>query len=618
MIKDGQVVYQGAYGMANIEHGAANGRSTVFMVASVAKQFTAFAIHLLVQDGKLALDDDIRKYLPELHDAGRTITLRHLIHHTSGLRDQLMLLGMAGWRSGDVVTEADLLRLVRQQKALNFKPGREFMYSNTGYSLLGMIVERVSGKPLAAFAEERIFRPLGMHQTRFHEDYRTLVKGRASSYEKTPRGTWRYVASSNSYVGSTGLLTTIDDLARWDRNFYDGKVGGRAVIDGMLARGKLANGHEIDYAGGLMLGQYRDVEFVEHSGGDAGFRANIVRFPAKRVSVVILSNAANLNPVVLSRKVADRFLELPLPDAQADPVEVKLDAAGLDRFVGDFAVRPSFVISITKDDAQLTMQATGQPKFPLWPSGTSSFFLKEYDLRLVFDPPDANGIIAGATLHQGGEQQLARRITPPALSRDELEARTGSFFSDELNVIYTIALKDDALVLRHARGEMTLTQWTATRFNSGFGELDYHCAAARHCNSFSISNGRLRQLVFNKVAITPVEPATPPLSPFASAPVYLRGSMNDWTTSLPLRPDGKQLATRIFLAPGLHEFKIASDDFLAIDFGSVPGSAAMQLGEARTMEALGANVQLDVRTAGSYRFALDVSDPESPRLTVSQ
>lgn len=625
VIKDGKVVRRGAYGMADIERESPNKASTSFHIASVSKQFTAFAIHLLAQDGKLGLDDDIRKYLPEMHDFGHTITIRQLIHHTSGLRDQWNLLAMAGWRLEDVITESDVLRVVSAQRKLNFTPGKEHLYCNTGYTLLGIIVKRVSGKSLAAFTKERMFDPLGMKNTHFQDDYQNLVKGRASSYHKGPDGQWKYVALSYSNVGATSLFTTIDDLALWDRNFYDGKVGGMALQALMHTKGKLASGRELDYAGGLTIGKYRGVDFVEHSGGDAGFRSNVVRFPRERLSVVILSNAGDMRPTRIARAVADLYLgadaePLPVASARPEPKEIKIDPARLDALVGDYALNPSFVISFTKENGQLMTQATGQPKLPLFASGERSFFLKVVDAQFTFDAPGADGIVMGGTLHQNGQNQPARRVKAIVLSKDDLGARAGSYYSEELNVIYKVSQKDGGLVLHHPRGEMPLIQASATTFTAPFpiGTVEYACDAARGCNSFSVSNGRVRNLVFSKVAITPLAPPPAQVSAFSTTPAYLRGSMNAWGVGTPLLASGKQFAARVTLERGSHEFKIGSSDFAAIDFGGMSGRPAMSLGEALKMESVGANIKLNVPAKGSYLFTVDVSDPEAPVLTVRQ
>ena len=227
VVRDGSIIYQRGYGLAHQEYGIRNAPSTVFDAASLSKQFTAFAIHLLAQDGKLSLDDEVRKHLPELQVQGPPITIRHLLHHSSGLRDQLNLLLLAGLRLDDVITEGDILGLLWQQKQLNFLPGDEALYNNSGFTLLGLIVKRVSGKSLAAFARERIFEPLAMKSTHFHENYGALVKGRAYSYRRTGDG-YQYVALSFSNVGASSLMTTVEDLALWDRNFDDARVGGES------------------------------------------------------------------------------------------------------------------------------------------------------------------------------------------------------------------------------------------------------------------------------------------------------------------------------------------------------------------------------------------------------
>ena len=510
VIKDGKIVRTAAYGMADIERAAPNKISTPFHVASVSKQFTAFAVHLLAQEGKLGLDDDIRKYLPELQDFGTTITIRQLIHHTSGLRDQWALLGLAGWRLEDVITEGDIMRLVSAQKTLNFAPGSEHLYCNTGYTLLGIIVKRVSGKSLPAFSKERIFVPLGMKNTHFHDDYQSLVDGRASSYDAPGGGAYKYLALSYSNVGATSLFTTVEDLALWDQNFYDGKVGGKALLAEMQTKGKLASGKEINYASGLSIGRYRGAEMVEHGGADAGFRSAIVRFPAQRLSVVLLSNASDLNAGRLSRKVADAYLDdtvEALPPAETPKVfkEIEVDPARLDALVGDYALSPDFIIAFTKEGGKLMTQASGQPKFPVFASSERTFFLKVVDAQFTFDAPSGNGIVMSGTLHQNGRDQVAKRVQKVVLNDAELSARTGTYYSEELNVLYKVSKKDGGLVLHHPRAELPLALSSATSFQASYpvGKVEFNCAAGLSCSNFTVNNGRVRNLVFTKVLLTP-------------------------------------------------------------------------------------------------------------------
>jgi CubicO group peptidase (beta-lactamase class C family) len=282
--------------------------TTLFLVASVSKQFTVYAIMLLVFGGRLSLDDDVRKHLPELPDYGKTVTVRHLIHHTSGIREYFPLLNFAGWRSDDVVTEKDLFDLVCRQKGLNFEPGAEYSYSNTGYFLLGMIVKRVSGQSLKEFAAQEIFKPLGMKNTVVRDDYRQVISNACESY--TPNGDgFNRVFLPHGLAGATNLFTTAEDLAIWDSNFYDPKVGGKSIIDAMHVKGKLANGEEINYAGGLRIDKYRGLTTVEHTGAHGGFRTVITRFPDEHFTLIVLSNRSDFMTANLARQVADIYLE---------------------------------------------------------------------------------------------------------------------------------------------------------------------------------------------------------------------------------------------------------------------------------------------------------------------
>src|SRR5688500_6560670 len=296
------------FGMASLEHDVPITPTSAFYAASVSKQFTAFAVAMLAQQGKLSLDDDVRKWLPEVPNFGKTITVRHLIHHTSGLRDYFGLLGMTGWPSDGPLTEARFLDLVSRQKTLNFEPGTRHLYSNTGYVLLSILVQRVSGKSLREFSDEAIFKPLGMTNTRFRDNHTTLIPNRALAYSPAPDG-WRLSVPGFDVVGDGGLYTTVEDLARWARGFaHEPIVGGATVATMARTRGRLAGGDSIAYAFGVIHDAYRGRAFVGHGGAYGGYRAYLAHFPEDDFAVATLCNAATANPTLLAQRVADVFL----------------------------------------------------------------------------------------------------------------------------------------------------------------------------------------------------------------------------------------------------------------------------------------------------------------------
>ena len=274
VFQNGQISYAKGYGSANIEFGVPITPQTPFIMGSVSKQFTAASIALLVEQGRISLDDDVHKYVPELADYGKKITVGQLVHHTSGVRDFWALVDAAGMRPDDGYTVADVLALASRQKHLNFDPGAEYNYSNTGYVLLGVIVQRATGKTLRQFAAEQIFTPLRMTSSHFHDDHNQPVRGRAAAYSPSQDATalngWKINIWNNDIVGQGGLMTTMEDLQKWDENFYTGTVGGKGFLARQLERGVLNDGKQLSYAFGLEIGSYRGVPMVEHSGTTGG------------------------------------------------------------------------------------------------------------------------------------------------------------------------------------------------------------------------------------------------------------------------------------------------------------------------------------------------------------
>jgi CubicO group peptidase (beta-lactamase class C family) len=457
VVKDGEVFYQRGYGSAQLEYSIPITPSTVFHVASVSKQFTCMAIELLARDGKLSWDDDVHRYLPELPDYGTPITLRHLGNHTSGIRDQWELLMMGGWRFDDVITREQILRMVFRQRELNFAPGTEHLYSNSGYSLLAEIVARASGKPLREFADERIFRPLGMSRTRVHDDLEEIVPGRAYSYAPRDGGGWRNSVLSYSNDGATSVFTTVEDLARWLRNFETGEVGGKAAIESLTTRAVLDSGKTIDYALGLTNGTYRGTPAISHNGSDAGFRSILIWLPEQRLGVAVLANLSSFDASGVAQSVIDITVGDRLGPVRAEtggivsanarsPVEVP--AAVLDEYVGAYQLDFGGLVTIARQDSGLIARAPVGETSTLVPLSTNELLMRGNGALITFERIDGRPA-PGFKVSLGGQSFVGKRIEPlPASGLTDL---LGDYWSDELMTGYRLLVEDDRLIARHAR-----------------------------------------------------------------------------------------------------------------------------------------------------------------------
>ena len=307
--RDGAIAYSKGYGLASLENQVPISANTVFDIGSTSKQFTAFSILLLEQQGKLSLDDDVRKYIPELPDYGKTITLRHLLTHTSGLRDYAVLFDLAGVPEQDLTADQDAVDLIVRQRRLNFMPGDEWDYSNSGFFLLSQVVKRVSGKSIRDFAQENIFKPLGMIHTEIFDWHGLVIPGRATGYNyDDDRKTFAVEMSNFEQAGDGSVQTSVEDLLLWDENFYSAKVGGPELLFKMQTIGTLNNGQKHGYALGLFLATYHGQPTVNHGGAWAGYRAELLRFPRQHTSFAVLCNVAQANPSQYADSVADVVL----------------------------------------------------------------------------------------------------------------------------------------------------------------------------------------------------------------------------------------------------------------------------------------------------------------------
>jgi len=495
--RDGNVVYQNGYGMANLELDVPITPASIFHVASVSKQFTAMAVMLLVRDGKLSLDDDVRRHLPELPDYKHTITIRHLLQHTSGLRDQWDLLYMARGRfEENRINESDVLEIVARQKELNFVPGTEYVYSNTGYTLAGTIVKRVSGKSLREFADERIFRPLGMTQTHFHDDYTMVVKGRAAGYARGADGKWHVSLPNYDTYGATSLFTTVGDLLKWDVNVWKPTVGDDALLREMRTSATLASGDSSGYGLGIATEVYRGARLVGHAGGDAGYRTYLGRFPEHGLSVVVLCNASTANPVALARSVADVYVGSKLAAVAPPPTpSVTLTRDQLAPFAGVYVdTNTGGATFITlRHDTLIVGRATGPALVPIT---ERRFRVGAQPVELEFMP---NGDLVQTILAWPNPKPITlKRYESARPSRAELDGYTGSYYSEELGATWTVSATDSTLVLKTRGG---LDRAVRPAYGDTFvGDflLTFTRGRNRKVDGMLMSSGRVRRVRFER------------------------------------------------------------------------------------------------------------------------
>ena len=364
------VFYARGYGVAQLEYGIPITPSTVFMVASVSKQFTAYSIALLSLQNILDLDAPVQKYVPELYDYPLPITVRQLIYHTSGLRDEFGLLAMAGYRMDDVITKDDILRLLYRQRHLNFEPGTEYMYSNSGYTLLAEIVERVTGQSFRQWTHDHLFVPLGMDDSHFRDDHTTVIPNVAQGYI-TAGGSFKMQLVNYASVGASGLYTTPLDLAHWLNNLNHGSIGGQAARLLVHERGVLSNGDTLRYAFGIIFDQFRGTRRIGHSGSHRGFRTWVGRFVDHDLGVIILSNLEEFNPAAMAHKVAALFIrDESLTDFEGVYYSGELDA----RYT--LAVRADTLRLSTRRGTEISLQRTGYNTF-----ATGTWFLSEISFK---------------------------------------------------------------------------------------------------------------------------------------------------------------------------------------------------------------------------------------------
>jgi CubicO group peptidase (beta-lactamase class C family) len=508
VMRNGQAIHAKGYGLADVERGVAITPTTVFDIGSTSKQFAATSVILLELDGKLSLSDDVRKYVPELPDYGKPITIDNLLRHTSGLRDYTALLSLAGLEVEGVTTDEQALAVIARQRQLNFPTGSRYEYSNSGFFLLSVIVERVSGKPLAEFARERIFQPLGMNTARFRDKHAEIIANRALGYTadaEAPEGTVRFKNALSNWeqTGDGGLHLSIEDLFRWDENFYQPRVGGSALIERLTQQGALDDGEKITYARGLFIDEYRGVPRVHHAGNWVGYNAMLARFPKQHTSVAILCNFEGAEASELSEKVADIVLADALK-APASAKEAKKTAAkpiAHERLLGSyFAARNETILNVIEQQGALILKIGAMP-LPLAATGPASFEVQGFPVKVDFslkgkEPAHELQLRIGSD-----DSMTAARFVSAAPSVEQLQDYTGTFYSPELDVTWPLVIDQGKLAARDQQRKFEtklqpIEPAMKDAFSGEAGLLRFTRDAAGKVTGFDLSASRMRGIRF--------------------------------------------------------------------------------------------------------------------------
>jgi CubicO group peptidase (beta-lactamase class C family) len=457
IVRDGDFVYKRGFGMGSIELQSPLSRESVFYMGSVSKQFTAASVVLAAEKGYLSLDDDIRKWIPEIPLYGHTITLRQMLHHTSGLRDEIGLLSLAGKPIEDINTTSEIIDLIARQKRLNFNPGDEYQYSNSNYVLLAEVVHRATGMRFSQFADENIFKKLGMAHTRFYDDRTLVLRGRVPAYSPREGGGFRVDWSTNfEKVGDGGLMSSVDDLLLWDRNFYDNKLGKGTLLRELQTRGVLNNGKTINYALGLELSEYRGLPVVEHGGALFGYRTELLRFPRQKFSVICLCNLATADPETKAHQIADiylagQFLASAQTAARAIvPVSNGSQVAGREPDFRTFAglyrdpLNRSFILVTAQEHGLAVRNAQVDPTSPLVPAAPN-LFVDSKGSKYLFESSSSGPRMTWITGRDA--KHVFEQIHPVYLTAAALTDYSGDYYSNELLATYRIRSTDHKLSL---------------------------------------------------------------------------------------------------------------------------------------------------------------------------
>jgi CubicO group peptidase (beta-lactamase class C family) len=510
VIRDGRFVYKRGYGTANLDYEMPITSATVFYIGSTSKQFTAMSIAILARKGKLSLDDPIQKFLPELPNVYKNVTITHLLHHTSGIRDYLVLISLSDRHVDDVLADEDVLRLLARQRALNFPPGEGFLYSNSNYFLLADVVERVSGKSLREFAEESIFKPLGMNHTIFHDDRSAIIKLRAAGYTAHQDGSYGLWSTNFERVGDGGVMTSVEDLFQWDQDFYHNRLNGGdpGLLPLVHTQGKLNSGETLDYSFGLFEGEYKGLKTVRHGGAFLGFKAELLRFPEQNFSVICLCNAENIDSSRLSNRVADiylagQFKQEEKKEATAAELEkpVSLSLSELQDLTGTYRDATTGLLwKIVLKDGKLTGEVANSA-VEFVPLSASHFHMTvdAGQLDLVFSPKEPGEPREFKATPEDGPSRTFVAFNPPMLTSEQEAQIAGDYYSPELNATYALASEDGQLLLkRRTEVPAHVLPMKDDEFSAGSMTLKMERDSQHHVTGFILNAARITGLRFIK------------------------------------------------------------------------------------------------------------------------
>jgi CubicO group peptidase (beta-lactamase class C family) len=501
VVRKNSVVFKKGYGEANLQYSKSITSESVFDAASLAKQFTGYAISILVQRGQIMLSDDIRKYLPQVPKFGKTITISNLLYHTSGIRDWPEALQMAGWKYEELCSFSDIMNMVKHQRDLDFVPGTSFSYSNTGYNLLAAAIEKITGQPFPEWVKENILKPLKMSSSKFIYNQTDVIYHEASPYQQNEQGDYIKMQNVLTAYGSSSLFTNIDDLCKWIIYLQKGISSNDPIIRRMQEVGYLDDHTNTYYGFGLEIKQNQGIKTISHTGAWSGFRSIVKIYPDQELAYVVLSNGNNDHLIpTLSLRLDDLLIngsdKSSISSKQTERAGLNVDTAQLNQYVGRYKWGTG-EIKFTNEDGQLYVQYTGEDKYPTEALSDSTFLWSVAGLPITFSRPGKGKLQSFLFKSIEGTKYLPFFPTPA-----QVKSYEGTYYSEELSTQYTIDVVNGKLYVHHfRRGDFDLSPETRDTFSSDIGTLHFIKNDKGLINGFKLSGSKVRNMNFAKVSL---------------------------------------------------------------------------------------------------------------------